>query len=277
MSTTTTTSTSTLATPATTTRLIGTASAMGQVEIISAEPCPACGGNSSTDNAMESQRRIEELEGQVRALTVRAATAANKLADYEDELHRMRASQAAHNKSQQTSSRPSSSSHSSKTLSPTQRNGSLDATAQPTQSRLSSLTSFLPYRRASAAPPTASATVSAAGDPQTPTTLTNPSQLEASPAGSDNSIELQDALNREKSLRKAAESQLSQASTELEELTVQLFSQANEMVAQERKARAKLEERVAVLERRDNEKRARLERLENAVARIERLKALVNV
>lgn len=101
--------------------------------------------------------------------------------------------------------------------------------------------------------------------------------MHASPAGSDSSVELQNALSREKSLRKAAESQLSQASTELEELTVQLFSQANEMVAQERKARAKLEERVAVLERRDVEKRARLERLENAMARVERLKALVNV
>lgn len=56
---------------------------------------------------------------------------------------------------------------------------------------------------------------------------------------------------------------------------MQLFSQANEMVAQERKARAKLEERVAVLERRDIEKRTRLERLEKAMQRVERLKALV--
>lgn len=58
---------------------------------------------------------------------------------------------------------------------------------------------------------------------------------------------------------------------------MQLFSQANEMVAQERKARARLEERVAVLERRDIEKRTRLERLEKAIARVDRLKALVNV
>lgn len=57
---------------------------------------------------------------------------------------------------------------------------------------------------------------------------------------------------------------------------MQLFSQANEMVAQERKARAKLEERVAILERRDIEKRSRLERLEKSMARVERLKALVN-
>jgi predicted RNase H-like nuclease (RuvC/YqgF family) len=78
-------------------------------------------------------------------------------------------------------------------------------------------------------------------------------------------------------LRRAAESQLSQASSELEELTAQLFSQANEMVAQERKARARLEERVAVLERRDIEKRTRLERLEKAMDRVERIRALVGV
>ncbi|EPS32812.1 hypothetical protein PDE_07772 [Penicillium oxalicum 114-2] len=267
----------TISTRATTT-LIGTA-AMGHVEI-SPQPCPTCGGSSETYDTMGSQRRIEELESQVRALTERAATAANKLADYEDELHRMRASRSAHSTSHSDSSRPSSSSHSSKTLSPTSKSASLNATATaapPTQSRLSSLTSFLPYRRASAATPTSGATAAPAADPQTPTTMTPPSRMHASPAGSDSSVELQNALSREKSLRKAAESQLSQASTELEELTVQLFSQANEMVAQERKARAKLEERVAVLERRDVEKRARLERLENAMARVERLKALVNV
>lgn len=47
------------------------------------------------------------------------------------------------------------------------------------------------------------------------------------------------------------------------------------MVAQERRARAKLEERVAVLERRDVEKRKRLERLEKAMERVERVRALV--
>jgi DNA repair exonuclease SbcCD ATPase subunit len=76
-------------------------------------------------------------------------------------------------------------------------------------------------------------------------------------------------------LRRAAETQLSQANSELEELTVQLFTQANEMVAQERKARAKLEERVVVLERRDGEKRKRLDRLEKAIERVERVRGMV--
>lgn len=47
------------------------------------------------------------------------------------------------------------------------------------------------------------------------------------------------------------------------------------MVATERKARAKLEERVKLLETRDGEKRRRLDRLETAVQRIERVRRMV--
>ncbi|CEJ58232.1 hypothetical protein PMG11_06897 [Penicillium brasilianum] len=263
----------------TTTTLVGIPSAMKNGVTLSENQCPTCGGNGASHDAVESHRRIQELEGHVRALTERAAVTANKLADYEDELRRLRSSQSTHDRTQSNSSRLSSSSHTAKTLSPTQATGSSDATSQasqPTHSRLSTLTSLLPYRRGSAATSTTSTSAPAAA-PTTPTTLVTPLQHHASPASSDNASELQDALTREQSLRKAAESQLSLASTELEELTVQLFSQANEMVAQERKARAKLEERVAVLERRDIEKRTRLERLEKAMARVERLKALVNV
>lgn len=83
------------------------------------------------------------------------------------------------------------------------------------------------------------------------------------------------ALTREQALRQAAERKLDEGSGELEELSAQLFMQANEMVATERKARAKLEERVEVLEKRDGEKRKRLERLEGAVQRIERVRGLL--
>lgn len=76
-------------------------------------------------------------------------------------------------------------------------------------------------------------------------------------------------------MRRKAENNLQNAQSELEELTAQLFGQANEMVATERKARAKLEERVQLLETRDGDKRHRLERLEKAVERIERVRRLV--
>jgi septal ring factor EnvC (AmiA/AmiB activator) len=64
--------------------------------------------------------------------------------------------------------------------------------------------------------------------------------------------------------------------SEIEELSVQLFSQANEMVADERRARAKLEERIEMLEKKDKDKVARLDRLEKAISRLDRVKALLN-
>lgn len=47
------------------------------------------------------------------------------------------------------------------------------------------------------------------------------------------------------------------------------------MVATERRARATLEERVKVLEIRDREKTGRLERIEQAQERLERVRALL--
>ncbi|KAJ5585054.1 GDPGTP exchange factor Sec2p [Penicillium hispanicum] len=263
------TTTSTLAT----TTLVGTPSAMTNTVSIPEKRCSTCGGSGPVYEHPDAQHRIQELEGQVRELTERAAVTAGKLSEYEEELHRLRSTRPAYDTPRSSSSLPPSSSQADKPLSPTQVPVSPDAPSQTSHqtyhSRLSTLTSLLPYRRGSATP-------SSTPLPSTPTAPIPPLPQQTSPASSESTSELQDALNREQGLRKAAETQLSQANTELEELTVQLFSQANEMVAQERKARAKLEERVAVLERRDIEKRSRLERLEKAMARVDRLKALVN-
>ncbi|KAJ6108951.1 hypothetical protein N7512_008788 [Penicillium capsulatum] len=231
-----------------------------------------CGGEEAHDSP-EARRRIQELEGHVQELRDRAAVTAGQLAEYEEEVHRLRASQPACDTPRTSSSLPLSS-HADKPLSPVSADAPAQIAHQTYQSRLATLTSLLPYRRGSATPTSAPATAA----PSTPTGPgpVHPLAQQASPTNSDSASELQDALAREQGLRKAAETQLTQANTELEELTVQLFSQANEMVAQERKARAKLEERVAVLERRDIEKRSRLERLEKAMARVDRLRALVN-
>ncbi|KAJ5558569.1 GDPGTP exchange factor Sec2p [Penicillium sp. DV-2018c] len=275
------------------------------MKTVAEKQCPMCWGEGFTQDSSGAQNRIQELEGQVQALTARAsATAticstvarqyrthgdtspslspspspdtrtnhdrkASKLSEYEEELRRLRSSQP-----QTAYDTPrSSSSLGGPPSQPAQsRPTSSESQPQTYHSRLTNLASLLPYRRGSAAPPPAPM---APDIPTTPVGATHPTATHTSPASSDHH-ELQDALMREQDLRKAAETQLSQASTELEELTVQLFSQANEMVAEERRARAKLEERVAVLERRDLEKRKRLEKLENAIARVERLRALVN-
>jgi len=163
----------------------------------------------------------------------------DKLADYEDELRQLRAVQA-----------PLDASHTEEAIlledGSQTFNNAARASFLPIQNRLSA---YLNSRK------------------PTPT-LQNPA---TTPSTSD----LVAALTREQSLRQAAEGKLNQASGELEELSAQLFQQANEMVAAERKARAKLEERIEVLERRDVEKRKRLERLEVAVKRIERVRGLL--
>lgn len=168
----------------------------------------------------------------------------DKWADYEDEIQALKKAQ-----SQQASEPP-------RATTPTQgapenRTGSPSRFSYlPVQNRLSSLLSRKSTPNLQAQPP------------PSPTTVPSTTELVA-------------ALTREQGLRQAAEGKLNESSVELEELTAQLFTQANEMVATERKARAKLEERVEVLERRDGEKRKRLERLEGAVQRIDRVRALL--
>lgn len=87
--------------------------------------------------------------------------------------------------------------------------------------------------------------------------------------------DLSNQLCEEKRSRETAEKQLADVKSELEELSMNLFQQANEMVANERKARAKLEERVALLEKRDKDKAVRVERLEKALQRIQRVKGVL--
>jgi hypothetical protein len=105
----------------------------------------------------------------------------------------------------------------------------------------------------------------------TPTPLPLPPHAPSTPTTSD----LQAALMREQALREHVQGQLSQTEGELEDLSASVFQEANEMVAAERRAKVKLEQRVEVLEKRDVEKRKRLEMLEGALQRIERVRGLL--
>lgn len=103
-----------------------------------------------------------------------------------------------------------------------------------------------------------------------------PTDDRSSSASSRRESDLAAALAKEHELRQKAEGQANQMSVEIEELSVTLFQQANDMVAEERRARAKLEERIEILEKRDTEKRQRLERLEGALKRIERVRGMLS-
>ena len=264
--------------------------------------CPSCGTHvpiafpSYNLSPTETKSRISELESQVRLLNGKAAAAADKLADYEDEVRFLRAVHAR-KEQQQRQSRDTSSSSSQRPGSPPPDGATGPERPSTQTSRLSSFSAFLPGRRGGSAslavPPSPAFPSQNPHFPPSAATLSTPNLLQqqhpaagASPQASRPlpppsdpsppvSEQLRLEIQNEKRLRQAAEASLNNAHKELEELTAQLFSQANEMVAAERRARAKLEERVAVLEKRDLEKRRRLERLEKAVERIDRVKGLV--
>lgn len=223
---------------------------------MTAEPlacCPSCGGDSLENTQAElqqAQARIAELESQVRLLNQKAAAAVDRWADYEDELSKLRAQAVPPPPPPKTEAAP--------IVSPSRA-----SFLQSGTNRISQLLSI------SKTSPTL----------QAPRPLARRNNSVPVPAPSPSPLphaDLMEAFAREQSLRKEAETQLKDTSKEVEELSVTLFEQANNMVADERRARAKLEERVGELERRDREKRSRLEKLETAMARIERVRRVLD-
>lgn len=262
---------------------------------------------------LQAQKTIAELQGQVRLLNQKAAAAVDRWADYEDELAQLRAASAnnsngnnaySHNSwisnrsngsnNGRTSFLNAGASRISAMLSPRKSSSQLRTPAPPTPPS----SNDVPSPHLSGSPPPSmrlpsiqsrmggQSTESGEGGGAEGLGVQQPNQLQAE-NGSTNinnnnnnhhlstNDELLSALSREQSLRRTAESRLDATSREVEELSVTLFEQANEMVASERRARARLEERVTELERRDVEKRDRLGRLENAMTRIDRVDRLL--
>lgn len=222
--------------------------------------CPSCGDSlpsveQTQAELLQAHSRIADLESQVRLLNQKASDAVDRWADYEDELSRLRARDGPPPPPPKNELSPSDSKRSSGGILQTGTNR-LSALL----SRNKSSPNLQQEQRQAAASPT----------PQRPQTATRSKSTPAHDAE-----DLLKALTREKSLRKEAEGRVAATSREVEELSASLFEQANEMVADERRARAKLEERVDELERRDREKRRRLERLESAMTRIEKVRNLL--
>ncbi|KAI1659023.1 hypothetical protein F4813DRAFT_36451 [Daldinia decipiens] len=212
--------------------------------------CPNCGlslppASEAQTALLQAQKHIEDLEAQVRLLNQKATAAVDRWADYEDELTRLRAASTT------------------------------SVATTTTMISNSPRSSFLPTgaaaRISQLLAPRKSVPNLAAARGSVPVPVPVPA-LPKPPNGD----ELLEALSRERALRAKAEGKLQDTSREVEELSATLFEQANEMVASERRARAKLEERVSVLERRDVEKRDRLDRLEGAMGRLERVRALLD-
>ncbi|KAL8735913.1 MAG: hypothetical protein Q9166_000475 [cf. Caloplaca sp. 2 TL-2023] len=275
---------------------------------ITDQACPSCGADITDllrTLAQSKQSRISELEAQVRILTDKATAAADrniqvdKLADYEDQLHQLKYLSSAPQQPRSPSPThlsPSTPEHPPRPPSETAIHRS------SLQTRLSSL---LPSSRRSASQPPSSAP---------PTQLTHsqsvrqqPSAIHTHPDHHTDSnplpTDLHVALEQERALRLAAEAQLSNTHTEIEELSTQLFSEANELVAAERrslhdlqnrydrlqeeakemekrveereKEEGRLRSRLGVLEGREGEKGRRWEELERRVRRVEKVRGLL--
>ncbi|THZ68798.1 hypothetical protein D6C85_07227 [Aureobasidium pullulans] len=202
------------------------------------------------DSRPSSDIRVASLEQQVAHLTQKGVEAADQLANYEEEIRNLK-----------TQANP-------RVDSPL---GIVAPTQQPAQSlsRNSSITSgkfsFL----------TRTSSLTTASKPLPKTSATSkPSPMAPSPSSAA-LTDLQQALAKETKARVAAEKKYHELEQELEDLSATLFEQANEMVAKERKEKAKLEERIKVLEERDALSRKRLEMVEGALGRIERVRKLL--
>ncbi|THY91262.1 hypothetical protein D6C92_06361 [Aureobasidium pullulans] len=202
------------------------------------------------DSRPSSDIRVASLEQQVAHLTQKGVEAADQLANYEEEIRNLK-----------TQANP-------RVDSPL---GIVAPTQQPAQSlsRNSSITSgkfsFL----------TRTSSLTTASKPLPKTSATSKSSPMAPSPSSAALTDLQQALAKETKARVAAEKKYHELEQELEDLSATLFEQANEMVAKERKEKAKLEERIKVLEERDVLSRKRLEMVEGALGRIERVRKLL--
>lgn len=174
---------------------------------------------------------------------------ADRCADYEDQIRILRTASSSSNRPARNNTPDAFD-----TSSPDDRPSTATSAHTRAQSRFSFLTSRLTSPvNSTTAPPLPAPVPKPLGDP-----------------------DLLHELERERALRAKAEDRVRKVDSEIEELSVTLFSQANEMVAEERRARAKLEERIELLEKKDKDKMARLDRLEKAVSRLDRVKALLN-
>lgn len=211
--------------------------------------CPTC-GTSATSSPHE---HTELLESELRNLTEKYLTVSNQLRELQEEHHR---------RARSTTIRSTSAEHTPEARTDTA--AAVPATPRPTAGLTRFASSFrLP---ATLSPLSSSSSPNNDNKPGTP----------GSGSGRLDLFGLQRELANETAAREEAERKASDAHTELEDLTAQLFEQANLMVASERRANARLGERVAVLEQRDREKARRFERIEGALKRIERVRTLLS-
>ena len=182
----------------------------------SSEPCSSCAQQARA--LAQAHAQIEELESQIRILTLRATSAVEKATEYETSLRRLNSTRS-HIGRQSVDSTGSTRPHSIQT--------SLVTPVSPPRTAAGRLARLLPSRAAST--PT-HATGAPMPTPLSVAALDLPIELSASALNSPSPSELEliEALSHEHELRKVAEDTVAKTNSEIEELTGQLFEQANE-------------------------------------------------
>ncbi|KAK3703435.1 hypothetical protein LTR37_014425 [Vermiconidia calcicola] len=216
----------------------------------------------------EDAARIRELESEVSDLAEKANAASQRFADYENEIRVLEATLRQEQRKNSTISNPDGSDN-------------LQA-AEKTVERpsLSRFGSIMGTRSKSGPVP----------------------QIGAVGTSSAKEKDLEEKLIKEQITRIAAEKKVKEVNAEIEDLSATLFQQANEMVATERKENAalrdkirvleqheeelkdpealqkenvKLKEKIETLQQREVDRKRRIERLESANKRIERVRAML--
>ncbi|KAJ6261854.1 hypothetical protein Dda_2653 [Drechslerella dactyloides] len=245
--------------------------------------CKNCGAVitvlSEADYPREAQLRIEELEQQVKEFSVRAVMAAERLAQAQKEVMELRRKSESGSSTTSSTTSPTSPSSSTSAAAAAasaaaanmKRNNTVTATLQ-NMSKASSAKINQFFYRSNTAPTAPASEIPPVERPPTP-----PESMSRASMDSQALDDLSNALCEERRHREIAEKKLNEVKNELEDLSVSLFQQANEMVSSERRARARLEERVTMLEQRDVDKRVRLEMLEKGFDRIQRVRGVLNI
>ncbi|SPO00655.1 uncharacterized protein DNG_03404 [Cephalotrichum gorgonifer] len=196
----------------------------------------------------EAHSRIVDLEAQLQRLNEKATAAIYRCAAYEDELCALRASQS-----------PPLPASATANTSPLRSPVTPRSPAPPPPLLKSPVrTSFLSSPRFSALLPRRS----------------SPNLRVSVPVDSVEELVL--ALTKEQALRVDAEERARRTGEEAEELSIEVFERANEMVAVERREKALLGEKIRVLEGRDRARGRRLAVLEGCVGRMETVRALLD-
>ncbi|KAI6804248.1 hypothetical protein KC332_g15242 [Hortaea werneckii] len=218
--------------------------------------------------SMGDAAKVRQLEEEVRELADRANGASQKFADYENEIRVLQAKLRQEQRRNNNAAAETA-------------NESGEGKAQAATPGISRFGSFMHSRKASPLAPTG--------------TMSSPREKE-----------LEATLVKEQTGRIAAEQKVKEVNAEIEELSESLFQQANEMVATERKQNATLQgrlealeeektqtntsvqgdaallrenawlkERLQILEQREIDRSRRLEKLEAAHKRIERVRSML--